>query len=214
MSVNIAHKARLNEVNYRYRRETIQIVHENFKGVVTRITNLATIAKQIQSHVADLEKGLVKQIKKELAISTCGPLTFPGKREAQDFDNVLQIMIEKYVLCPRCFLPEWDRESCKACGHQKNSKKQQQTTSKKGKAEQHPDDEEHNSFETVAPVAEEKWVGEVSRHMHTLYDQRWMCLKDQERTKTLDKELDLCWSLQTEKQWQKFKMSSFQPVPK
>lgn len=115
--VNIAVRARLHEPGYRYKRERIRVVQERFNGYVTRLTNVATIARQLQVTADDLEKGLLKHTKRKLAISTCKRLTFPGVHDAAVFDDVLQDMIEKFVLCPKCQLPEWDRKSCNACGH-------------------------------------------------------------------------------------------------
>lgn len=115
--VNIAVRARLHEPGYRYQRERIRVVQERFNGYVTRLTNVATIARQLQVTAEDLEKGLLKHTKRKLAISTCKHLTFPGVHDAAVFDDVLQDMIEKFVLCPKCQLPEWDRKSCNACGH-------------------------------------------------------------------------------------------------
>ncbi len=115
--VNIAVRARLHEPGYRYQRERIRVVHERFNGYVTRLTNVATIARQLQVTAEDLEKGLLKHTKRKLAICTCKRLTFPGVHDAAVFDDVLQDMIEKFVLCPKCQLPEWDRKSCNACGH-------------------------------------------------------------------------------------------------
>jgi hypothetical protein len=125
MSINIAVKARRSEPGYRYVRDPIKVVHEHFKGTVTRITNLPTLARQLRINESDLEKGLTQQIKRKLGLSTCKPLTFPNKLDATTLDDVLQSMIEQYMLCPQCALPEWNQEHCDACGYNKPKKDKQ-----------------------------------------------------------------------------------------
>lgn len=119
MQVNIATKDKQNDQYYRYKRDRIQVSYKNFNGQVTEITNVPTLAKQLHVTTDDLERGLTKAIKKKMALSTCKPLTFPGRLDPAALDDVLQAMIEKHILCPRCRLPEWDKQVCKSCGYSK-----------------------------------------------------------------------------------------------
>jgi hypothetical protein len=192
--VNIARGDRLHESGYRYRRELIQVVHENFKGTITRIVNLIKIAKQLQIPPAELEHGLVRLVKKVIGISTCGPLTFPGHREAAQFDSILQNMIEKYILCPQCVLPEWNGQHCAACGYSKQ---------KKAKATSRP---------SPAPITEcldldaenEAWVVGLANHMHKLYDQRAFAKTHDQDCSVFDKQLDQCWMITSKEAYKQY----------
>ena len=44
------------------------------------------------------------------------PGVFRGVITVDEFEAVLDAMIEKYVLCPQCRLPEWFGGVCAACG--------------------------------------------------------------------------------------------------
>lgn len=188
--VNITTRERLYEPGFRYKRERVAIVHEHFKGHVTRVTNTRTLAKQLQIELDDMEKGLEKCVKRTLAISTCGSLTFPGKIEARKLDDILQSMIERYVLCPRCGLPEWNRVHCNACGFDKTSSGRK--------------DDDVKSFATVdkAPISTfeidtdygvvPEWEQTLSLQMHKLYALRTQIV-DEEELKKIDLLLDACW---------------------
>lgn len=114
MSVNIAIKSRLTEFGYRYKRDIIQI---EITKKTTKIINLHTIARQLRIEESVFEKEFVKRVKKKLGISTSGSLIFSGKRSVSEFETILQDLIENCVLCPVCRLPEWNSQSCDACGH-------------------------------------------------------------------------------------------------
>ena len=197
--VNITKKARLQEANFRYRRETIRVVHERFAGAVTRIDNLGTIAKQLQCPVKDLEYGLVKAVKKTLGINTCAQLTFPGTRDAVQFDNILQNLIERFVLCPKCELPEYQRNHCAACGYtggsasNKDSKKK--TVQKPQKRRDPEEKEDHDE------VKEKEWIVELSTYMNKLYDHRRHLIDAGLDIGTADQMLDKCWSITSSKEW-------------
>jgi len=117
--LNIADRARLQEPGYRYRRDQLTVVHEKFKGTVTRIVNLDVVARQLRVPLEGLAVRLVKRVKTHLGLSTCKPLTFPGHHEAECFDDHLQVLIETLILCPKCRLPEWNNRTCDACGYAK-----------------------------------------------------------------------------------------------
>jgi translation initiation factor 2 beta subunit (eIF-2beta)/eIF-5 len=200
--LNIAITSRLHENGYRYKRESIQVNHENFKGVVTRVTNLANIAKQLQLTPHELEVGFIKFVKKSMGISTCGPLTFPGNRSASEFDAVLQKMIEKFILCPKCILPEWNGQHCAACGYNKE---------KTGKNSKKEPEEYHYDIitESVSPQESntESWMVDLSSYMDILYETLKTTSIDSEKKK-LNRQLDLCWKIETESSWNTFKIKN------
>jgi len=205
-TVNIAKANRLHEPGYRYKREVIKVIHENFKGAVTRVVNLTTIAKQLQATAADLETGFVKAVKKSLAISTCGPLTFPGHRSAAELDAVLQTMVERFVLCPVCVLPEWNRVRCAACGY---------TPGKKSKGDPLPVAEKGESVAAITECQEvhgdAPWVSDIAAYMHKLYDRRQELSVSMQKgdLEKVNRHLDMCWKIETEQQWKKLKQLSW-----
>ena len=163
ITVNIARRVQLTEPGYRYKREQIVVSHEHFKGNVTRIVNTNTLAKQLQLQREDLDRGLEKCIKRKLGISTCGPLTFPGTLQVADLDDVLQGLIEQYVLCPVCHLPEWNRVTCNACGHQKGASRANNAVAVL----------QTQTFEIETDYgAIPEWEKRLSDQMHRLYDIR------------------------------------------
>lgn len=185
--INIAQRARLHEPGYRYQRDRISVVHENFKGNVTRIVNAKTLSKQLQIHIEELERGLEKCIKRKLGISTCGSLTFPGTLQMVDLDDVLQGMIEQYVLCPTCHLPEWNRRNCNACGH---SKTKTDTTTTNGATTHVQTFEIETDY---GPVPE--WERRLSEQMDRLYEIR--PTQNEEEQKRIDLLLNACWVADT-----------------
>lgn len=115
-TVNIAERARLQEFGYRYRRSRISVTHTQFRGGTITVDNLATIARELQIDQQVLAKEFNKRVKKELGVN--GP-NYPGHITAEQLDQVLQKIIERSVLCPKCRLPEWSGKQCSACGHAK-----------------------------------------------------------------------------------------------
>ena len=86
--------------------------------------------------------------------------------------------IEKYIkssiLCPKCLIPEWDGENCKACGHNNY-------VSKKNFTEEDIEDKVVNIHDI-----------EISKLMYYLYDQLDKKL-NLEQEKIVEKCLDYCW---------------------
>ena len=205
--VNITKKARLQEANFRYRRETIRVVHERFAGAVTRIDNLGTIAKQLQCPIKELEYGLVKAVKKTLGLNTCAQLTFPGTRDAVQFDNILQNLIERFVLCPKCELPEYQRNHCAACGYTggKDKKKKQKDKKDKSRDEDKDDHEED--------VQEKDWIVDLSTCMNKLYDHRHRLFEANLDSREVDCLLDKCWVVASPKEWNSLKAIICSIVP-
>ncbi|MHC4559627.1 MAG: hypothetical protein ACYS80_20225 [Planctomycetota bacterium] len=104
-----------NDPFYRYKRNIIEVEYNRRKGGTTTITNMALIQGQL--HMPDtFTKAFYKKIKKTGKAMT-SPGTFRGEIQVSEFEAILEAMIAKHVLCPRCRLPEWDGNSCAACGH-------------------------------------------------------------------------------------------------
>jgi len=187
-TVNITVESRLHENGYRYKRSVIEVEHSHFKGATTRISNIEIISKQLQITPDDLEKGIVKYTKKRLGISTCGQLTFPGHVAAATLDSILQYMVERFVLCPKCKLPEWNRNQCRACGYYKNAQ----------------EEETKDEVKEKEKVDESKWKLELSQHMHHLYRERLAPNIPKDKVKEIDKLLDLAWTIETEHSYKNF----------
>lgn len=97
---------------YRYKREKVSVQHINKNGGMTEIINWNTICKQIKVD----EKNVQKYLSKELGC----PINSGKIRKILTADEIeipLQKFIEKYVLCPKCKLPEMnDKDICQSCG--------------------------------------------------------------------------------------------------
>lgn len=199
--VNITTSDRLHEPGFRYRRDKLVVTHEQFKGAVTRIINVPDIARQLQISTDDLTTGLERFIKKALAISTCGPLMFPGRLDAAKLDQVLQKMIEKFILCPKCRLPEWNKIVCRACGYSK------EPASSTGLGR-----DISSATETVTIKADEQWERELASMMHRLYTLRHelqqQSSRDESRLRHLDQALNVCWTLKNQAEFNHFGVSA------
>lgn len=208
--------------NYRYKRDLTKIRYENHHGVQTVLVNIKTIAKQLQVPV----KPIISSIQKKLACKVHdkdGKYTVQTSLTIEQIEKVIQRFIKIFVLCPVCKLPEWDRESCRACGHQKIKKtitgKKKRTESKSTDAkstdvkstdakstdakstdpEEPGDDDESIASVTSVQVQRDK----MSSVMHELYDFRDRVLKmDQERDfarsrlKNINSLLNRSWRLE------------------
>lgn len=104
-----------------------------------------------------------------------------------DLDDVLQGMIEQYVLCPTCHLPEWNRRNCNACGYSKTKADTAAATTTTT----------IQTFEIetdYGPVPE--WERRLSEQMQHLYEIRSTQQSDEEQ-KRIDLLLNACWVADT-----------------
>jgi translation initiation factor 2 beta subunit (eIF-2beta)/eIF-5 len=106
-----------NDSFYRYKRSLIEVKTLSKQGGLTQITNMDEILKQLQMP-KEFSTAFYKQIKKK-GNNMISPGVFRGDIPVKTFEDILEYMIDKYVLCPRCRLPEWRGESCNACGYVK-----------------------------------------------------------------------------------------------
>ena len=103
-----------NDPFYRYKRNIIEVEYNQRKGGTTVITNLDLIQSQLKMPDSFI-KSFFKKIKKTgKAMTQKG--VFRGTITVDEFEAILEYMIQKYVLCPQCKLPEWDGSHCAACG--------------------------------------------------------------------------------------------------
>lgn len=103
-----------NDIYYRYKRDIISIVTINKQGGLTEITNMEKIQRQLQVPDEFVVK-FYRNIKKR-GKSMVRPGVIRGEISVRELEKILEKMIVKYVLCPKCKLPEWNREVCNACG--------------------------------------------------------------------------------------------------
>jgi len=185
--VNIAKRDRLLEPGYRYKREKVSVVIESFKGNVTRITNFQKISVSLQVPCEALSRAFEKHAKRKLGISTCGPLTFPGKILESVLDSSLQDLIEEHLLCPRCFLPEFFKGDCRACGYHKGETPQKTRPEKEF---------ENSDSDFLSHVPQ--WERDLSEVMKILYHKR-ATESDPVVKKKLYELLDEAWQVENPK---------------
>lgn len=107
---------------FRYTREKIKIKILNNNGGVTKIENLESIAKDINVEI----KTILSWFKKKLNAAIIDKdHTIKKVETVINLENLLEDYIKLYVLCPKCFNPEFNEtvekkcvnRACKACGH-------------------------------------------------------------------------------------------------
>lgn len=157
-----------NDLNYRYKRNLLEVVYENAKGVQTKIHNLERVAKQLN---VSSEK-ITTFLKKQMGVSITLNL-LKGRFTVQDLEKQLEKFIKVYVLCPKCTLPEWNGESCNACGH----------TSGKVKHEL--------EFEPITHVSDADII--ISQMMHCLYDLLEDTAYNKDQLELINSALEYCW---------------------
>ena len=148
-----------NDVFYRYKRNTIQTEKIDKQGGLTKITNMQCIQRQLGVG-KDFISLFYKAIKKtgHPQVSTG---VFRGNIPVDVLENILEKLIQEHVLCPKCKLPEWNKEVCKACGYCKDdeSKKAKLKKSKKKLTKQQVElesDADDNKTETQEIVNDNK----------------------------------------------------------
>jgi translation initiation factor 2 beta subunit (eIF-2beta)/eIF-5 len=161
------------DLNYRYKRDIIDVIWENVKGIQTRLRNLDTIAKQLGID----PRLLTTYLQKKIGACVSGNV-IKGKVEVELIEKYFEQFITKNVLCPKCRLPEWSGQECRACGHSIES------FSSKGKLEEIVDNK------TVS-VSDTK----ISKIMHFMYDQLEDPNITPEQLLWVDKALEKCWRL-------------------
>lgn len=107
-----------NDSAYRYKREMIQ-VEKATKGM-RQISNWNNICKQLKVGSKFTEKFHAEIKRRGNPVFNNG--CFRGNITAVELEKILVKMIDTYLLCPKCKLPEWNGSSCSACGETKTQK--------------------------------------------------------------------------------------------
>ena len=111
----------VNDMNYRYKRDEIQITNINSNGGNTKLNNLIDISEQLNDNI----NNIIKFMKKKLSVGIITNKTeiIINKSETKDnLENILEDYIKKFIICPNCNNPEFDiikktqTRTCKACG--------------------------------------------------------------------------------------------------
>ncbi len=107
---------------FRYTREKIKIRILNNNGGVTKIENLESIAKDLNVEI----KTLLSWFKKKLNAAIIDKdHTIKKVETVINLESLIEDYIKLYVLCPKCFNPEFNEivekksttRACKACGN-------------------------------------------------------------------------------------------------
>ncbi len=106
--------------NYRYKRDQIKLEKIARNGGLIKIANIHTICKQMKVgfEFVDIFYGELKR----RGIAMFGKEYFKGQLTVELAENILNKWIIANLLCPQCKLPEWNGESCRACGYVKATK--------------------------------------------------------------------------------------------
>lgn len=209
MKINIGLPRVQKDPNYRYKRDSIEVSYEAKTGGTTKILNLYDICLNLSKCTGDvsvlptLTKKIISMIQKDSGtlIETVGTdknakFFARGNISAEKIEKIIVDFTLKYILCPNCHLPEWNREICRSCGYQKNQKIDNAKVAKMHKelitdfksVEEIEKESEENILETNS-----EFDIEVSHYMKKLYDIRTSELKKNNDVKNLDHALNSCW---------------------
>ena len=173
-----------NDVNYRYKRNSIEMDRVNRNGGMRRIQNLGVILKQLTTSSLNLDEFEIEfyaRVKRRGTRVLDGGW-FKGDVSVKDLERILNDMISEIILCPRCKLPEWDNQYCKSCGHMRPKK----TRKKNRKEVKEPEEEEEVvAIEGCSPL---QTAVEIAKQ---LYDMR----ANGTSSELIDKGLDLFWTI-------------------
>jgi len=116
-----------NDLSYRYKMpKMITKVEGRGNGIKTRLVNMYDVGKALHRDPAYVTKFFGCELGAQSKISEKNlEYIVNGNHDTKKFEDLLDVFIDKYVLCPNCKLPETDlsvkKESifstCNACGH-------------------------------------------------------------------------------------------------
>ena len=108
--------------NSRYLRDALQTTVVSAQGGLTELTNLSTVARQLQTDPAFI----LKYFKRHLGVPTVRGTALRGQVDRGTLENALEAFIRAHILCAGCGLPEIDTRSvgptgaargrCAGCG--------------------------------------------------------------------------------------------------
>lgn len=204
--INIAKRGTNQETDpyFRYKRSTIQ-TRIDPRQSHTHVTNLPEIALQLKVDLVSLAKALATRTKRKLNCNavfdtrdndTIACIYFTGEHANAVIDAVLQEMIEKYMICGQCSLPEYNNKTnaCDSCGASR-SQGPQPTAEKKITVEP-----PHLNF---IP----SWEIELSNLMKYVYAKRDIAKQLDKPIDVLDDLLDKAWNVDGHTQLLKWRTS-------
>lgn len=124
LGVNITNDKDIKEdPNYRYKRDLLDIVHEGKGNGGTRIQNSKKVAKQLNRTEQQLSKFICYELGTGTKVKDDG-INIIGTHSVKKLESLVELFIQKFVLCPKCKLPETElsvenkviKHNCKACG--------------------------------------------------------------------------------------------------
>ena len=176
----------VNDIFYRYKRDQIDIVNSNKNNGTSTLTNLDLISKQLCAKITSRENrttisntithAILKRIKRKLGVSITtqnDQFVINGNILSESIEEIINDFVVKYILCPKCRLPEWGEGCCSACGFTNIEPHHIPITSV----------EIDDSIEDV-----------ISIRLHQLYDKRDQIKStDVDLLKNINHELDVIW---------------------
>jgi translation initiation factor 2 beta subunit (eIF-2beta)/eIF-5 len=112
-----------NDKFYRYKRD---VVCQLVVGKKIKIVNLYKISQQLVGNFSDQAENvfnaLVRTLRKKLSLNIkvekkTNHVIVHGRVFVQTIEDIIEEFTSKYILCPKCNLPEWNGNTCTACGH-------------------------------------------------------------------------------------------------
>jgi translation initiation factor 2 beta subunit (eIF-2beta)/eIF-5 len=182
----------LHDSHYRYKRNQIQISTVNQKGGITKIMNMEHICKQLKTPI-EFMTAFYNRVKKTLGRTMIQSGSFRGVLTVEELEKILNIMIKKFILCPQCKLPEWDRQICKACGYQKSDAVKKRESDK---------EDVISIADMTKPQVNEEFNLEfkISDLMKKLYDLR---ISERKDIKDIDFVINKLWSVTDVEEYKK-----------
>lgn len=165
---------------YRYKRDEAQVAHSTKNGGTSIITNIGQLAKQLKVDAKELSLYVAKSMGAAYKIQE-SKLTLKGTHTTKKIEEIINKFIVRYVLCPKCKLPELVSKSCLACGY---------TLKKKNKTEasSSSDDDDDNTktsdldkkLAELIKALDLKTVPANQKQVKTLKDRCWICETEKE----------------------------------
>lgn len=107
----------MNDPHHRYKRNVITISQ---RGKNTEILNINHIVLDQLKMPQGFIDAFYKQVVKRHGTAMIQTGIFRGNIKPTALEAIMEIMIQKYVLCPKCKNPEWcSKTKCPACGFSK-----------------------------------------------------------------------------------------------
>lgn len=175
--------------HYRYKRNRIE-TRFDARQKHTHINNIHLISTQLKVDAESLARALTKRARKQLSCNVVCRVNkdqqilcfyFTGSHASELIDDILQDLIEKYMICPECALPEYDGKTgyCTACGFSNSERVR-------------PD--EAAAVEQVDTI--QQWEIDISAQMNMLYNKRDVAKERGTDHVVFDTLLDAAWQVE------------------